>query len=836
MTKKDLINSSYEDDSNISCNSIEEGREALHKRLNNAEYLLTILQCIKECSKSPTMIDALIDLHKTITQNLYNDAIHDMNTYQALLCNLLEYLYTLLYDRNVPELKDINLVLSYKEVYDRYVFELEYCRNSQKSMEELISNNEIRPKESAYIFFLLIFDMLHMRTKYLFPKNFSFKLSKKALQAINSKNNKILWYEQVPVYIDGFESLGNILKLPAAYLLKHGLFPESVTLHDVKNNTISLDDLEINDLNPLKYISGDKQNHKARFICKYFANILGKYPSCSKKTCEDCSSRYQYVNDVEAAYTDRFYDQLITLNKYMRFLKDDNSNKDQVLRFIRKSPTTAHFFYITKLYTLWKYANTNFKEKITINQVSYDAIKSKPSRIGYNFDKVLELLFNNALTDIPHEMHDNVTFSSIIAPDSENGLIFDELFTLLTLNMEVSMQELITLSSPWTQRATADIQNFLKFTDTSLKNCCELHQKYWFMQNICLSNARARKDWLDSFKIFHYDTGYEILPHPLYFLGSAFTLHVNKHAHFFNQIKRTITNLFVEKSYAFNITFIDELKSTINSSYEAIISLFDKPLKDVGLAMDPTIHNLLSKRVKVSPKKILKEYPIIARFILQKNDITEEDLNNLNKCIDLLPIFIPSYPNSFQFTNEQIAELIYISCIGLYISYHFIYDNQETLGFTIRKKGFQKKDTDKRISKITKFSELYSVRRRKSFYSLLRYSTTESINSGFQLHNKIFLQNFLAPFEDESIFNLTSLPQAADSPLHRTLISFFLIIIFAPLYKALNKNIRSISIDTCRMNRLLDASIFLNRLGYEDSMDSLYKDVYGPQYSPFRSI
>ena len=122
MTKKDLINSSYEDDSNISCNSIEEGREALHKRLNNAEYLLTILQCIKECSKSPTMIDALIDLHKTITQNLYNDAIHDMNTYQALLCNLLEYLYTLLYDRNVPELKDINLVLSYKEVYDRYVF------------------------------------------------------------------------------------------------------------------------------------------------------------------------------------------------------------------------------------------------------------------------------------------------------------------------------------------------------------------------------------------------------------------------------------------------------------------------------------------------------------------------------------------------------------------------------------------------------------------------------------------------------------------------------------------------------------------------------------------
>ena len=833
MTKKELKNNFYEDHINISCNTLEERRELLLERLNNAEYLLAIHYNIKECLISSTMINHFIELHKAITQNLYNDAIHDMNTYHALLGNLLEYLYTLLYDKNVYELKDINLALSYKDVYDRYIFELEYCRNSQKSMEELINNNEISLKECSYIFFSILFDILTPYIDRIFPKNFSVRISKKALQTIKQKNNKVLWYEQIPVYVEEFENLGNIIKLPAAYLLKHGFFPESVTLHDMKNNTISLDDLEINDLNPLKYISGDKQNHKARFICKYFANILGKYPSCSKKTCEDCSSRYQYVNDVEAAYTDRFYDQLITLNKHIRFLKDDNSNKDQVLKFIRKSPTTAHFFYITKLYTLWKYANTNFKENITINQVSYDAIKSKPSRIGYNFDKVLELLFNNALTDIPHEMHDNVTFSSIIAPDSENGLIFDELFTLLTLNMEVSMQELITLSSPWTQRATADIQNFLKFTDTSLKNCCELLQKYWFMQNICLSNARARKNELLTFKIRHRHTDYKIPPHPLYFLGSAFTLHVNKHAHFFNQIKRTIINLFVEKSYAFNITFIDELKSTINSSYEAIISLFDKPLKDVGLAMDPTIHNLLSKRVKVSPKKILKEYSIIARFILQKNDITEEDLNNLSKCIDLLPIFIPSYPNSFQFTKEQIAELIYISCIGLYISYHFIYDNQETLGFTIRKKGFQKKDTDKRISKIIKFTELYSVRRRKSFYSLLRYSTTESISSGFQLHNKIFLQNFLAPFEDESIFNLTSLPQAADSPLHRTLISFFLIIIFAPLYKALNKNIRSISIDTYRINRLIDTSIFLNRLGYEDSIDCLYKDVYGPQYSPF---
>lgn len=681
------------------------------------------------------------------------------------------------------------------------------------------SSSEVLP--DFFTFYKLLLEPVKDYLPEVLPKQFSIGVIEESIKSIKANDNKVLWSKQLPVYIKGFESLGAVLKLPSAYLFEHGLLPKDVILcdDDEDKSEVSLDHLKIKHMEVLNNISHKK--NKTKTICKYFAPILGQYKNCRKNPCDyQCDDKLYYENTSEGSYNKEFYSLLIEINNLISLVQESNPSKDDLLNQVISHPIIAKFVYIINLYLLYKYdSSASFYSvcKKDLNTISYDNISNDKHRIGFNFNKLFSLLFTKTPTTTNEDLSDNTAFSSIVAPKSGRGVIFDELFTLLCLNMNIQPSDLLPLSTIWISRICSDISEKDILSNTNLEDLISAYEKTWMVQNICIHMTRLYiNNTLPSSMKQNQSFQY---PHPFYFIGNIFTLHSNKHAHAFNQIKNTVFTMVKNKGVINEIKFLSEVKDTlINSSTEAFF-VFKDALKKSQLTKIPYINELLKKKTSKDLNPRIEKVPFIARFILQKETYTTEDLICIDECIQLVPLFIPKYPPDFEFTDSDLFELLYNLCISSYIIYHYIYDNTSSLGFSISKKGLQKNDTAKPLSKIKTVYDIYTGTKKKIFYTILQYSQQDiSDQSNFKLTDTLFLQNFFNPFVDDSTYELLSNPQISDSELHRTLFVYYLILLHAPLYKAINKNIPNLHLDR---NYLLETSEVMKELNTYGLLDSL---------------
>ena len=89
----------------------------------------------------------------------------------------------------------------------------------------------------------------------------------------------------------------------------------------------------------------EEELNKANAIQKYFGDIL--------------RPRKYYGNDVESNYSRQLYDDLDILSIYIRHLKGNETyeslTRDDLYKKIMTYSGIAKFYYIYKLYILWKY-------------------------------------------------------------------------------------------------------------------------------------------------------------------------------------------------------------------------------------------------------------------------------------------------------------------------------------------------------------------------------------------------------------------------------------------------------------------------------------------------
>lgn len=694
----------------------------------------------------------------------------------------------------------------------------------------------------------------------IIPKTVQLKISPDTLTELSS-NKKILWYQPINCGITKFPWIGYPLRVPAALLSKLELLPKEIQLIDENDTIIDINKLIIPEIHNLDTLSSDSLNNQAKLIFKYFKKIYGAPDGCSEET---------WSNTGENAYRKRLLSDLETLNKYIpitqinveypkkskdrripkekviksfsEFLQGtlniemdfQTSNDIDLLSVLKKNPEYAKFFYLIKLYTLYKISgNYNIN---TISEVAFKKQKVPKGTLSRkNFETILKILFDKTTPDTvivygkKHTFTDNNSIAANYTTGSGNGQIFDELYTLLLLNRSLSTTSFSSIESDillfqfiWQSRIYAEQLNILSAIEAPLENYLNMYIKQWIVRAISFKAA---------FDYQHKEP--QFLPiQSIYCLGKMHQLHSNKHTSFTQYLKIAILRLFknnfskslvpyefkegfyllstndwqTNKSYIERIdNFFRILKNDIPQNIDLYLELFKDAIKQTGLDRHPLYKNLQNRSNHDTILDIIINLPKLRATIFPKPLSDENsDATAIENGLKYIYPFLINYPSDFYHTKESQEELIYVACIALYISCNYISPYSQKSPIHLKQKSLMSEE-DKNLIKLRSILALLTKNSEKNCFKLLY-----PLSSSYPKRDLIPISPYLGVVNILDIPALSHKPElikeksivGTDITLAKSIIAFYIILFATKLYSDKPSEFaNTISIQRCMKNR-----------------------------------
>lgn len=676
-----------------------------------------------------------------------------------------------------------------------------------------------------------------------------------------SNNKKILWYQPINCGITNFPWIGYPLRVPAALLSKLELLPKEIQLIDENNTIIDINKLIIPEVHNLDTLSSDSLNNQAKLIFKYFKKIYGAPDECSEET---------WSNTGENAYRKRLLSDLETLNKYIPITQinvdypkksksgrmskktiiknfsyfregtldikmDFKTSTDiDLLSVLKKNPEYAKFFYLIKLYTLYKISgNYNIN---TLSEVVFKKQKVPKGTLSRkNFETILKILFDKTTPDTvivygkKHTFTDNNSIAANYTTGSGNGQIFDELYTLLLLNRSLSTTSFSSIESDillfqfiWQSRIYAEQLNILSAIEAPLENYLDMYIKQWIVRAISFKAAFDYRDKVPQF-----------LPiQSIYCLGKMHQLHSNKHTSFTQYLKIVILRLFknnfskslvpyefkegfyllatrdlqTNKSYLERMdSFFRILKIDISQNIDLYLELFKDAIKQTGLDRHPLYKNLQNRNNYDTILDIIINLPKLRATIFPKPLSDENsDATAIENGLKYIYPFLINYPSDFYHTKESQEEFIYVACIALYISCNYISPYSQKSPIHLKQKSLMSEE-DKNLIKLRSVLALLTKNSEKNCFKLLY-----PLSSSYPKRDLIPISPYLGVVNILDIPALSHKPElikeksimGTDITLAKSIIAFYIILFATKLYSDKPSEFaNTISIQRCMKNR-----------------------------------
>lgn len=653
-----------------------------------------------------------------------------------------------------------------------------------------------------------------------------------------SNNKKILWYQPINCGITNFPLVGYPLRVPAALLSKLEILPKEIQLIDENDTIINIDKLIIPEIHNLDNLSSDSLNNQAKLIFKYFKKIYGAPDECSEKT---------WSNVGETAYRKRILSDLETLNKYIPMTqinvdypkksKSRRMSKKMIIKnfsyfregtldikmdfktstdidflsILKKNPEYAKFFYLIKLYVLYKISgNYNIN---TISNVIFKKQKASKGQLSRkNFETILKILFDRATPDTvivygkKHKVTDTNSIGANYTNGSGNGHIFDELYTFLLLNLTTSFSSIesniLFFQFIWQSRIYAEQLNLLSVTEAPLKDYLDMYVKQWIIRGISFKSMFDYRDKVPQF-----------LPlQSIYCLGKMHQLHSNKHTSFTKYLKIVILRLFknnfskslipyefkegfyllatrdfqTNKSYLERMdSFFRILKIDISQNIDLYLELFKDAIKQTGLDRHPLYKNLQNRNNHDTILDIIINLPKLRATIFPKPLSDENsDATAIENGLKYIYPFLINYPSDFYHTKESQEEFIYVACIALYISCNYISPYGQKSAIHLKKKNITSEE-DKNLIKLKSILAFLENNSEKNCFKLLY-----PLSSSYPKCDLIPISPYLGLVNILDIPALSHKPElinekspvGGDRTLAKSILAFYIILLAAKLY------------------------------------------------------
>lgn len=670
-------------------------------------------------------------------------------------------------------------------------------------------------------------DTIHLEL----PNNPTWIINPEALKIISDQKH-IHWYQPVKCGIKELPFLESPLRLPAAFLASKNLLPKEINLIDEAGNIVDINNLLISNVNELDNLKDDSGSNQSRLMFDYFKQIYGSSKWCNENTWHN-SSESSYFNRILAdiktlnnyipitpIYMDEPHHNNIpilnklrsfNLNKILKIFtflnkREDNPdfgestppNNSVLFNYLKNNPNYAKFLYILKLYIMYKTSdNYTINE---INDITYDKensySRSKGRKGKNNFETILKVLFND---DIPYDITvkkpftDNNSISPTYTMGSGNGYLFDELYTLLLLNLPISTSELSLIMFIWNSRIYSEELNYLSATSAPLLSYLDLYIRQWLTREVALQPLKQYN---------YYEPKYLPLP-SIYLITSIHRLHLNKHTHFTNQFKSAILSLFspeiskntsehsiqdyiniYKSSQELENSFF-KLKECISRKADWFIALFEKSVKQQGLEKVLLYKKDLEQHKQDSLTSIIDQLEELQNILFCNSSFNKNDkIQIIEEALEYIYPLLLNYPSDFHHTQESKAQFIFTSCVALYIACNYLLPDKVIGKITLKQKSPTAKD-DKNIIKIKDISSLLSNNRGKNCYKLL-YPLSSS-----------YCKEDLIPISSElGIVNILDIPslnipptlikektkKGTDTTLAKSLTAFYILLFSSTLY------------------------------------------------------
>jgi hypothetical protein len=743
-------------------------------------------------------------------------------------------------------------------------------------------------KQFAFLDFSVKLDTYKSELLSSLPSMMKIEYNPDTLKNILSEK-KCLWYQPIDCYFSDLKWLGPILKVPIAFLVKNLDFPDDFELIDENGNIVYLNNLIISDIDNFDNINSNSINNRAKFIFKYFKKIYGAPIGCTEET---------WSNENESAYNTRFLNDLKVLSNYIsllpihatngttsspelktqkftipkelvlsKFLNQEDpayyfemyfneGSTENLFSYLTENPVYAKVLYILKLYTLCKTTkgsninalNTIRVSKKEVNGTDDTDIES-PIIVRKNLDTILKILFDTITPDTvklyseKYKFTDNNSFSSYYTGGSGNGYIFDELYALLLLNIQLSAYDILLFQFIWQSRIYAEQLTILSATDASLNNYTSVYIKQWIIRTIAMESIRQ----------YQYSIpNYLPLP-PVYCLGKMHLLHCNKHTAFTQYLKSSVLRLFNSHLDKYSIpyrldatsndllqnqfistkshmnkinTLFGILKTNIANKLPIYLALFQNAVRQVNLNTNPLYKNLLKEHKNDSILSLIDQLPELRLAIFPK-PLSDElnDAKNIEEGLKYIYPFILNYPSDFKHTKDSQVEFIYVACIALYISCNYLLPSDMSHTIDFKQKDIIEPD-DKNIRRIKSISDLFSKNKGKNCYKLLY-----PLSSSYVQNDLIRISKNLGMVKILDIPSLYDKPEqlkrksikGTDITLIKSITAFYVILFASKLYSDNPKEF---------FKSIKEQSILENKRGadyaFKDIHDML--DIYRVKY------
>lgn len=658
------------------------------------------------------------------------------------------------------------------------------CMQSRELLEEiiktyhLITPNQIKRqmykdwmfrKEILYSYFVLKIEDLLKDVDYT---QINFCVDKAYLNELLAKTNgRVLWSAQIKC---SYSALGvkELIYLPAMYLVKTGWIKQNINFITENDDSVTLEDITLKRLKKLENLDSynipEEESNKANAIQKYFGDIL--------------RPRKYFGNDVESNYSRQLYDDLDILSTYIRHLKGNETHesltRDDLYKKIMTDPGIAKFYYIYKLYILWKYQKENSREPMDITSIgyltyaeaadNYEGQRGMINREPYHSIHFSKLIPNENILKTEKRVSDNVSLGKLIGFTSGNGIYTDELYTLLLVNGNMAVEELIPLSFIWHSHLWGSAYYIKSLFSYELREMCANYLSELAVRKHAIEFLRPR---LKSGQITSY----------VFCLWDLFFYHTNKHGQLIHAIREEIIN-------SLDISKVPTEKRMYNLYFEiernpdAFIKLFSPVIKreknkNELIFMPSTNHD--ENVACEAAENLLSSYIYGDNFTRSQQDEMKERIK------DVTP-FLCSFFGKQEIKYSDKVNWIYCGCIGLYFMCKIIPILDKRLGLKLNTLDVQKKNTN--LSKKTIDKLLRSIRLglSESYYQILQsYPIKKSSYTRIRINEFSTLINI----ENYNSVRESAVPLVGESEnktdlaLVRSIVIFEIILLFVDLYE-----------------------------------------------------
>lgn len=614
--------------------------------------------------------------------------------------------------------------------------------------------------------FALIFEELNPTIQQLFNTKKTIKVSESDINELRRNNYKAIWHLQVNCYLDEFQESGNLIRVPIAYLIEKRLLPIEITLVDENNRIVTIDDLKIKALMKIKNLKSDSKKNQAKLVFEYFRPLYGVPKGYDIN---------RWPNDTETSYKAQISKDIRIINQYIPFpaTVQASSNGQNLFHKLKASTEYSIYFYLLKLYTLWKFKQSiaigsNTLSISKINETTYEntmvnAIENK-TRSPLNFKNIVVLLYNNS-TAYNEALGDTISLSSQVAPLSGNGQLFDEFFTLLMLNLPLLIENIIVNTFVWRSRMWNDTLTLQFLTDAPLKIMCSHFQRDWFRRQIALTEAKKGNK------------------NPsVYLIGKTLQLQANKYTYLVNYTKEFVINILRSHTFPMEKDIMDLLES-IKASPQIYLTLLSSLTKKKQIANTSVFKDLIEQEHEQNTLNLLNKVPALLQFLYNKATATSIDANQFNSVLNNTAPFLVNYTESYPHTKQSITIYIYTCIIAIYIVTKLLPADDAIPHLNLRRKGLRKIDTDKNIEKIKTLMHLFNGKKSMPYFKLL-YATKDISDDldSITLSPNFMLTNILDLPSQKYKYELSGSIQSNSIHFSRSLIAFFIIIFLRPLY------------------------------------------------------